>query len=335
VAPGGDQWRIDGVQSGVMSAVYERPRYVQGGFMNHVVAGRPGELANADFSDDTVVGGYEYRAPTGWTTRHRRRTGTVLVKHGNDAWGLANTMKFSENLLALQGRGAFVEQAVANLEPEQQYTVTFLSASRRGFGDDEMLTVSADGKELLTVHPWDTSSAQDGVNKYSVVFTAAKATATIRFENTSPAGDKTVFVTRVEIGATCAMPKGPADWDAAYINPAHARDSGAVQPPQPTMEGWGMFYEVDCQCWGAPRDYYHLGFLNRYEAVHMTYGSLRDQALALKIALGNNGRHPCAVKSTGLGWCAGTFGLHYDDWQGMRNAKESCGAPESDPFYSR
>jgi hypothetical protein len=77
--------------------------------------------------------------------------------------------------------------------------VSFLAANRPGasadgFHDDEALVVSVDGLPI-----WETNHPADAFAEYRGVFVATSASATLRFENDSPDGDKSVCDSRRDI----------------------------------------------------------------------------------------------------------------------------------------
>ena len=99
----------------------------------------------------------------------------------------------------IQRTGAYVEQTLTGLEFGAAYIVSFLAANRPGVqqvggDDDEALVVSIDGLPI-----WETDHPADAFAEYRGVFVAASASATLRFENDSPDGDKSVRDSRRDI----------------------------------------------------------------------------------------------------------------------------------------
>jgi uncharacterized membrane protein len=143
-------------------------------------------INNGDFEMDAIEG-YVYVLPKMWSGGG----GTVIVENGNGPWGGLSSGS-GEYFMSIQGNGAFLEQEVSGLTAGADYSVTFMAANRPGMGDDETLVLMVDGTEV-----WATSHPPDEFTSFTGVFTAAGETATIRLENDSPAGDKSVFVDAV------------------------------------------------------------------------------------------------------------------------------------------
>eukprot|EP01050_Picozoa_sp_SAG11_P024479 SAG11_NODE_5218_length_1627_cov_1.210079_1_plen_487_part_10 len=169
------------------------------------------------------VCGHKYVAPTGWSTHG----GTVLVcnARANDCvtpdhcavWGgLQSGM--GGNYLSLQGAGAYVEQTVAGLVPGQTYQISFVATHRPGMDFDdsqgvqhgEALRILVDGVEVFHSDEPGLAggafhSSEDGVDPfqpYTAFFSldvASPGHVTVRFENDSPSGDRSVFVDAVEL----------------------------------------------------------------------------------------------------------------------------------------
>ena len=90
-------------------------------------------------------------------------------------------------------RAAMFAHAVAVLTRET-YEVTFMATHRPGYGNDETLVVKLDGKPV-----WHSRHPGDVFTTYQFAFNASATTATLRFENDSPAGDKSVFIDKVNV----------------------------------------------------------------------------------------------------------------------------------------
>merc|ERR1712023_423441 len=132
--------------------------------------------------------GYVYMLPQSWANGGG---GTVVVQSGNGPWGGLSTPS-NGFFMSIQGAGAYLEQTVSNLEAGATYTVTFQVSQRPGNG---AATMSAFVDNEVA---WGPEGSQ-GFAEYSFVFTAAATEATIRFENTSPDGDLSVFLDAVTI----------------------------------------------------------------------------------------------------------------------------------------
>ena len=72
--------------------------------------------------------------------------------------------------------------------------MTFMATHRPGYGNDETLVVKLDGKPV-----WHSRHPGDVFTTYQFAFNASATTATLRFENDSPAGDKSVFIDKVNV----------------------------------------------------------------------------------------------------------------------------------------
>ena len=82
---------------------------------------------------------------------------------------------------------------------------------RPGFGEDESLHVKIDDAVI-----WESTHPEDGFTAYSAIFTAVGASASLRFENDSPEGDRSVFLDSVSVFATTnalsvVLPSSSAD----------------------------------------------------------------------------------------------------------------------------
>jgi hypothetical protein len=143
------------------------------------------------------VQGFAYQAPAGWSSGG----GVVVVQNGNGPWGgLASDG--GANFIAIQGAGAFIEQALTGLVPGATYAVTFLAANRPDSGEDETLVVKVDEATI-----WETFHPADTFTEYTASFVAASEVESLRFENDSPVGDKAIFVDSVS-ATLSACPSG-------------------------------------------------------------------------------------------------------------------------------
>ena len=68
---------------------------------------------------------------------------------------------------------------------------------RPGYGEDEILHVKIDSAVI-----WESTHPEDGFTPYSAIFTAIATSATLRFENDSPEGDRSVFIDSVSVATT-------------------------------------------------------------------------------------------------------------------------------------
>jgi hypothetical protein len=149
--------------------------------------------------DDKIIGSeqYVYRLPSSWNGAG----GTVVALNGNDPWGGLDSGS-GKYFLSIQGSGAYVEQTVNNLVPGATYEMHFLAAERPDYGGDEKLKVTVDGAEI-----WESTHPAEQFARYSAVFAATNTYATIRFENDSPGGDRSIFIDSVAVVqcADCAL----------------------------------------------------------------------------------------------------------------------------------
>ena len=131
--------------------------------------------------------------PTGWIPSG----GVVIVQNGAAPWGGLTSSDASRNYISLQGFGSSLAQTLTGLEPGATYIVAFQAAHRPGYGEDEFLHV-----KLGEVTIWEALHPADEFRDYSALFTATDSTETLRFENDSPEGDRSVFIDAVAVTKT-------------------------------------------------------------------------------------------------------------------------------------
>ena len=235
-------------------------------------------INNGDFEMDAIEG-YVYVLPKMWSGGG----GTVIVENGNGPWGGLSSGS-GEYFMSIQGSGAFLEQEVSGLTAGADYSVTFMAANRPGMGDDETLVLKVDGTEV-----WATSHPPDEFTSFTGVFTAAGETATIRLENDSPGGDKSVFVDAVvldQIGPSCGLDIANADFEADtnvdgfdYRLPqdwAGAGDTVVVKSPPSAPNGpWGA---GDQTAQGAPSGDYFVSIQGAGAYLETTVSGLSEGA---------------------------------------------------------
>lgn len=158
-----------------------------------VQLGDPVAITNGGFDAESIdaESGFAYMPPRGWVS-----ASSVLIQSGASGWGGVSA-DAGTNFLGLQGMGAYVEQTVGGLTIGATYVVSFSFGDRPGYGEDEMMHVKVDGVVI-----WESMHPEDGLNLYSAVFTAAAEAVTLRFENDSPEGDRSVFLDSVSVSAT-------------------------------------------------------------------------------------------------------------------------------------
>ena len=192
----------------------------------------PLDMVNPSFEDDTLTDprGYTYMNPSGW-----RSSATVVAANGNAPWG-GLTSGAGSNYLSIQGNGAYVEQTLTGLSSGTVYEVQFLAAERPGYGGDESLAVKIDGQPV-----WESTHPAETFAEYRVAFTAPSSTAVLRFENDSPAGDRSIFVDDVVVAAcldctpTLDLLYSNADGESFFIR--EARPVPLVQGTQHAVVG--------------------------------------------------------------------------------------------------
>ena len=163
-------------------------------------------LENGNFDEDDLGerDEYLYRSPTGWAA-----SGSVIVSSGSAAWGGLTSSGL--NYLSLQGLGAFVEQILDGLTVGSTYIVEFTMADRPGFGEDEACHVKVDGIVI-----WESTHPEDSFNELSAVFTATTTAPTLKFENDSPEGDRSIFIDNIRVSVamnalSVVLPTSSAD----------------------------------------------------------------------------------------------------------------------------
>lgn len=166
---------------------------------------------NGGFEDDKRKEGYKYMTPKGWKGKN-----VVIVKSGNKPWGgmkAPNHGRGSNNyFLSIQGKGAFVEQSIKT-KKGLTYMVRFQATHRPGYGNDELLVVKINGAT-----EWRTNHPGDKFTQYVFSFVAKTTSATVRFENDSPKGDKSVFVDDVWIHDYHKQEKCVESYKASKVN---------------------------------------------------------------------------------------------------------------------
>jgi len=166
-----------------------------------------GFLENGGFDVDSA-NGYTYMTPSGWSSGGN----TIVVASENQPWGgLASAS--GANFLSIQGAGSYVEQTIS-VTSGTSYEIRFFATHRPGYGNDEEGIVTVDG-EVVFDYP---NPMPDDFTEMTATFVATSSTATIRFENDSPDGDKSIFLDDVTV---CG---GGGSSDAATVscgNPAN------------------------------------------------------------------------------------------------------------------
>jgi len=124
--------------------------------------------------------------------------GNVIVRTGNAPWGGLHSQS-GNYFLSIQGQGAYVEQAVCGLIAGQNYKLIFAATHRPGYGNDEKFKVTVNGKTIWSAAANAKNGLPDKFGIFQVNFKASGGDTTIRFENDSPTGDKSVFLDAVQL----------------------------------------------------------------------------------------------------------------------------------------
>ena len=149
---------------------------------------------NGDFeSNGFTTGSYKYKVPASW----RGTRGTVAAKNGNRPWGGLDSGN-GNYYYSIQSDGSYLEQTVT-LVKGATYTITFLATHRPGYGSDEKLRIKIrnSGSSYITI--WHRDYMPEKFMEFSATFTALRNDQYIRFENDSPAGDRSVFIDEIRI----------------------------------------------------------------------------------------------------------------------------------------
>jgi len=150
----------------------------------------PPTLGNAGFEDGSITGSYEYASVPEWT----KTGGTVFIKSGCRPWGGTQAEEGSY-FLGLQRLGASITQSVANHGPGKTYQLNFSSAKRSGY-DDPTLKLYIDVQLYTETFPQTLSTS---FSWFSVMYTATSSNVEFKFENSSPSGDRTLFLDGLSI----------------------------------------------------------------------------------------------------------------------------------------
>eukprot|EP01047_Picozoa_sp_COSAG01_P053935 COSAG01_NODE_5836_length_4004_cov_14.173367_1_plen_1022_part_01 len=152
----------------------------------------PGSVANADFGADSGVSGFTYVTPTSW---QGSAGGVVVVQSSNGAWG-GLAAPSGTHFISIQFNGKWIQQEACGLAPGAWYNMTFQMTHRPGYGNDEAGIIQVDGSTV-----WRSPVPMpNSFTTYLAVFQAnSNGTATIRIENDSPAGDKSIFIDDISL----------------------------------------------------------------------------------------------------------------------------------------
>jgi len=151
-------------------------------------------LRNGNLEEGFSTAIFEYtNTIAGWAASG----GTVSCRSGNAPWG-GITSSEGNYYVALQSRGAAIQQAVDGHVTGHSYTLRVSAAQRQNSpgGRGAILKITVGGVELLNEQITSASFVQR-----EVTYTATQSTEVIRFENTVGAGDQTIFVDDIQIDA--------------------------------------------------------------------------------------------------------------------------------------
>jgi len=149
------------------------------------------QVQNGNLEEGFSTGSYEYTHNVpGWAASG----GTVSCRSGNGPWGGVSSQ--GNYYVALQGRGAAIQQAVGGHIPGHTYRLQLTTAQRQNSpgGRSAYLRITASGVEAMNEH-----ISSSGFAERAVSYTATSATVDIRLENVVGGGDQTVFVDAIQI----------------------------------------------------------------------------------------------------------------------------------------
>eukprot|EP00040_Diaphanoeca_grandis_P005626 m.33763 g.33763 ORF g.33763 m.33763 type:complete len:486 (+) comp16867_c1_seq1:93-1550(+) len=153
------------------------------------------DIINGGFEQDGLLPGqFTKQCPSGWNCNIDSNVGIVSQRAG--AWGGLSSNS-GAHFITIQRTGTTVKQTLT-LEKGSQYTISFLSADRPGYGNDETFGVSIGGRPVFkTMHPFPQFFS------HKAKFTAEATSEELEFSNTSPDGDKSIFLDDIKV---CKMP---------------------------------------------------------------------------------------------------------------------------------
>jgi hypothetical protein len=151
-------------------------------------------LRNGNLEEGFSTAIFEYtNTIAGWAASG----GTVSCRSGNAPWG-GITSSEGNYYVALQSRGAAIQQAVDGHVTGHSYTLRVSAAQRQNGpgGRGAILKITVGVVELLNEQITSASFVQR-----EVTYTATQSTEVIRFENIVGDGDQTIFVDDIQIDA--------------------------------------------------------------------------------------------------------------------------------------
>eukprot|EP00041_Stephanoeca_diplocostata_P010109 m.160445 g.160445 ORF g.160445 m.160445 type:complete len:488 (+) comp18025_c0_seq1:60-1523(+) len=181
-------------------------------------------ISNGGFERDHPGGPFTRLVPSGWNA-----SGSVLLAaNGNAPWG-GLTSGSGSFYVVLQGAGSYIQRNITGLQPNMQYTLSFMTAERPGRPVEQRFTVSVNGQPLITnLYPFDQFTTHN-----AAFTTNAYGYAMVQFENTSPPGDASVFVDNVQL---CSVPLCPVVDNGGFEADAH----GGTHVVVSSVTGWAL-----------------------------------------------------------------------------------------------
>lgn len=131
--------------------------------------------------------------------------------------------------LVLQGLGASIAQNITGLQPNTQYVLSFLTAERPLRGVVQRFSLFVNEQPLISnLYPFESFTS------HTVSFTTnADGYAVIRFENSSPPGDASIFLDNIQM---CSVPQCPTVSNGGFEANAHGELFAATSE----LVGWNI-----------------------------------------------------------------------------------------------
>eukprot|EP00929_Paragymnodinium_shiwhaense_P000821 TRINITY_DN101028_c0_g1_i1.p1 TRINITY_DN101028_c0_g1~~TRINITY_DN101028_c0_g1_i1.p1 ORF type:complete len:1391 (+),score=428.75 TRINITY_DN101028_c0_g1_i1:112-4284(+) len=180
-----------------------------------------------DGSFEAISGTDEYedvKAAKNWQLGPR---GIIAISSGNKGWG-GTTAADGKYFAALQGAGSFAGQKL-KLVPGESYDLTYATARRGGLAAQEdasmKVVINGDTKAEFIPHG-------NKFEKHTLNFKAPADITSIKFENDSPPGDKTVFLDAVSVtraSATTTSATSNLSTNVTIATPEEARERLALE----------------------------------------------------------------------------------------------------------
>jgi hypothetical protein len=237
---------------------------------------RAATLTNPSFELSPGTTTYKYKTPRGWQSGGR----VIVVRSRNRPWGRLPAAR-GNYYISIQNDGAYVQQHLCGLRPNGWYRLNFKMTHRPGYGNDEEGYVTVNGETV-----WSSPVPMpDTFTAFTAIFQAtAQGGAMIRFENDSPAGDKSIFLDDISVAtqqcrntlSNANFESGPRPSGFSYSTPTGWQSGGRVVIVRSRNRPWGRLaaasgnYFISIQNDGAyiqqplcgltPNGWYRLNF---------------------------------------------------------------------------